>query len=173
MSQVASTSQKDFDTWNSLKKDIQARDNVLYYKTREVWFCSLGANVGFEQDGKNASFERPVLVVKKFNKQVFWAVPLATKTKPENKHYIPYRHGDRQYAAIVSQLRLIDSKRLTRKFFLLNEPAYEYIRQSILTELNENKTDSAKQSPRSPKAIVPTCIADKGGDVKGLEEAHG
>ncbi len=31
-----------------------------------IW-CSIGINVGDEEDGKNELYERPVLVIKKFN----------------------------------------------------------------------------------------------------------
>lgn len=37
---------------------------ILFYE-REIWWCSLGVNIGFEQDGTNDLFERPVLVIKK------------------------------------------------------------------------------------------------------------
>jgi hypothetical protein len=47
---------KDLDRWNELKKKIDSypADNVPYFHEREIWFCSIGHNVGFEQDGKDA-----------------------------------------------------------------------------------------------------------------------
>jgi len=33
--------------------------------------ASLGKNIGYEQDGNGSGFSRPVLVVKKFNNQMF------------------------------------------------------------------------------------------------------
>jgi hypothetical protein len=36
-----------------------------YVHEREVWGCSLGANIGVEADGKHDNFERPVLVLMK------------------------------------------------------------------------------------------------------------
>jgi hypothetical protein len=44
--------------------------------------CSLGKTLRREQDGGSQEFSRPVLVVKKFNNEIFWVVPLSTKQKP-------------------------------------------------------------------------------------------
>ncbi len=56
---------KDFDTWNNLKKGVNAGKGKLY-KERDIWWCSLGVNVGFEQDGTGNSYERPVVVLRGF-----------------------------------------------------------------------------------------------------------
>lgn len=33
-----------------------------FFREGEVWFCALGVNVGFEQDGRGGSFLRPVII---------------------------------------------------------------------------------------------------------------
>ena len=43
---------KDFDSWNEKKKILNNND-VSFYHEREVWWCSLGVNVGYEQNGKS------------------------------------------------------------------------------------------------------------------------
>ena len=52
-----------FDIWNEVKKLTHARDDIaeIFFYEREVWWCRLGANVGFEQDGKGEHFQRPIL----------------------------------------------------------------------------------------------------------------
>lgn len=57
---------KDFDTWSKEKKTLEqeGHDSLVFHE-REIWWCSIGINVGDEQDGKNERFERPVLVLKK------------------------------------------------------------------------------------------------------------
>ena len=47
--------QKDFDKWNSLKKIFEKENRELFAHPREVWWCSLGVNLGAEIDGKNDS----------------------------------------------------------------------------------------------------------------------
>lgn len=63
----------DFDSWNEIKKKIHVGGDSppLFPKAGEVWMCSLGRNIGFEQNGSGNNFSRPVLVVKKFNNKMF------------------------------------------------------------------------------------------------------
>ena len=44
--------EKDFDNWNIQKKRAQAIKERPMFKEREVWWCTLGVNIGDEQDGK-------------------------------------------------------------------------------------------------------------------------
>ncbi len=60
--------QKKFDDWNKAKKTINDIGEYKLYHTREVWWCSLGVNVGFEQDGSKDEHRRPVLVLKGLSK---------------------------------------------------------------------------------------------------------
>lgn len=84
---------KDFDKWNHNKKTLDASVKEVFFHDREVWWCKLGVNVGFEQDGKGDRFARPILIVKKFNNQIFWGVPLSTKIK-KTKFYGSIDLGD-------------------------------------------------------------------------------
>lgn len=42
---------KDFDKWNTVKKGVDRNGLPKLYHTREIWWCSLGVNIGFEQNG--------------------------------------------------------------------------------------------------------------------------
>jgi mRNA interferase MazF len=111
--------QKDFDSWNLQKKSLQDRIFSDYVHEREVWWCSLGLNLGSEEDGKHSLFERPVLVLKKFNKDTVLAVPLTSKMKSD-----PYRvtlsRRENNFSALLSQIRVISTKRLTRKIYKID-----------------------------------------------------
>ena len=62
--------QKNYKAWNILKTNINSVPNApLAYKERDVWWVSLGHNIGDEEDGKGNSFSRPVLIVKGFSKR--------------------------------------------------------------------------------------------------------
>src|SRR3989344_82923 len=121
---------KDFDKWNVAKKRLDASESGKFFHEREVWWCSLGVNIGFEQDGKNDFFERPVLVVKKFNRHVLWVLPLTSSDK-RNEYHFPLSTGEKGSVVILSQLRLISSKRLQRLMFKLPKGQF----QKILTEV--------------------------------------
>lgn len=74
--------QKEFDTWNDLKKKIDLNNLPLFYpQEKEVWFINLGKNIGFEQNGVGDDFARPVLILKRFNNKMFWVIPLSSKQK--------------------------------------------------------------------------------------------
>ncbi|MES2059625.1 MAG: type II toxin-antitoxin system PemK/MazF family toxin [Patescibacteria group bacterium] len=122
--------QKDFDTWNQKKKQIQLCEFTDYVHEREVWWCSLGVNIGFEQDGKHEHFERPILIIKKFNKDVVLVVPLSSQMK-DNKYHVNIVHNDENFSAIISQLRLISTKRLLRKMYHMDSSIFDTVRKSI------------------------------------------
>ena len=43
---------KDFDSWNEAKKGLDSYDVFLPIKEGEVWWCSIGMNIGIEMCGK-------------------------------------------------------------------------------------------------------------------------
>ncbi len=113
---------KDFDSWNELKKKIEAEENEpdKFPKEGEVWMSSLGRNIGFEQNGSGDNFSRPVLVVKKFNNHMFWCVSLSTKQKDFDFYFNYTDQHNQKVSAILAQMKLMSIKRLKRKLYELN-----------------------------------------------------
>ena len=123
---------KPFDDWNSDKKQIDATEDYLprYYE-REVRWCRLGVNIGFEQDGTGEDFSRPVLILKGFSRQVCLIIPLTTSPQTG-----PYRVpiglvGDKNATAIISQIRLIDTRRLDQHITTVDKETFERIRKAV------------------------------------------
>lgn len=122
---------KEFDKWNELKKNLHLRDEEILFHEREVWWCSLGVNIGYEEDGKNKLFERPVLVIKKFNKFVLWILPL-TRSKKSGGYYYKIAQGNEDDSVVIlSQLRLISSKRLLRKMRMIEKQEFTEISEKV------------------------------------------
>ncbi|MFA5838590.1 MAG: type II toxin-antitoxin system PemK/MazF family toxin [Candidatus Paceibacterota bacterium] len=122
---------KDFDSWNNQKKSIHSDGENKFYHSREMWWCSLGVNVGFEQDGTGEENQRPVLILKGFNKNVCLIVPLTTSHK-KNIYNISVGVVDKKKAfAIISQIRLIDTKRLANKIGMLDKTQFETIKKAV------------------------------------------
>ena len=122
---------EDFDSWNSDKKLIHfSETGPIYFKEREIWWCALGVNVGVETDGKNDNFERPVLVVKRFNRDMVWVVPV-TSTAGDPKFYHPIQYGSDKRWLILSQLRTHSSKRLLRKVDFLSVDDFARVVKAI------------------------------------------
>lgn len=80
---------KDFIKWHIKKEFIHYERPRVFFHEREVWFAYLGANIGFEQDGQGGQFLRPLVILRKFNNQIFWGVPL-TKTQKQGKYYFGF-----------------------------------------------------------------------------------
>ena len=122
---MASEYIKEFDQWNERKKQADGKeiDRNLFLHEREVWWCSVGVNVGVEIDGKNNDFERPVLLIKKFNGLMFWGIPLTSKAK-ENPYIVRVEHSRGVSYANLSQLRLLSSKRVLRKVGVISEKSF-------------------------------------------------
>ena len=128
--------QKDFKTWHTKKSNIHNNtQRRVYFNEREVWWCSLGANIGYEQDGKGDDFMRPVIILKQFNKEVFWALPLTTQIK-NGKYYFPVDLRDgRERRIILSQLRLVDAKRLKKKLVVFPEKHFQELKKAVIALL--------------------------------------
>jgi mRNA interferase MazF len=119
--------EKDFDARNDKKKRIHNRGQIPYFHEREVWWCTLGLNVGSEQDGGNR-YMRPILILKKFNQYTFWGIPLTT-SKSRNPYLIKIPHT--RSLANLSQLRLISTKRLESQMYVVSEDTFKKIVKGI------------------------------------------
>jgi mRNA interferase MazF len=106
---------RDYSKWNEMKISINKESKLPGYKEREIWFCSLGLNIGYEQNGSNDNFVRPVVIIKGFSKRLAWVIPLTKNCKENNfKHIFSYKSG-LSSAAILSQIKVIDVKRFQNR----------------------------------------------------------
>lgn len=122
---------KNFDKWNTAKKEIHKNGKAPFYNEREVWWCALGANVGFEQDGTGKNFDRPIVVIRGFSKNIFLGLALTGK-KIEGKYYFYLGKVEgRDSSAILSQFKLIDSKRLIRKIETLKDDKFKELKEAL------------------------------------------
>lgn len=123
---------KDFQTWHKEKSEIDCGNKRTFFHEREVWWCSIGMNIGFEQDGKGSRFSRPVLILKGFSKEVFLAIPLTTKMKT-GKYYHPINlNDDTNRNVILSQIRLLDAKRLQEKLATIDNKQFSEIKKAVI-----------------------------------------
>lgn len=103
----------DFENWGNRKFKVHDNKPVLANKG-EIWWCNLGKNIGFEEDGKGEEFERPVLVLKVFNSEICICVPLTSKEHNDKFHCkVQIDSGITSYA-ILSQIRNLSTRRFRR-----------------------------------------------------------
>ena len=104
-----------FRKWTAIKSRLNDIPKPPFFSEREVWFCYLGANIGSEENGTGMQFLRPVIIVKKFNRELFWGIPL-TRTQKDGDYYFCFLFdGLENSFAMLSQIRVMDSRRLSYK----------------------------------------------------------
>ena len=122
---------KDFFKWNKQKEKINEASNQIFFKEREIWWIALGLNIGYEQDGKGESFNRPVLILNKFNRNLAFVVPMTTVRKL-NKYYVECLANDGVFRmAMISQVRVIDSRRFVKKMTTVTEKSFFEIKSAV------------------------------------------
>jgi len=125
-------SEVDYNVWNGIKKQIENREKTVFFHEREVWWCSLGINIGIEIDGKNEYYKRPALIIRKFNNEMAWIVPLTSRIKDDRFHSV-FRFNGRSVAFKLTQIRTISRKRLLRKAGTISEPEFASIKNRLLS----------------------------------------
>lgn len=123
---------KEFDKWIEKKKELHNKHVVPpLFKECDIWWASIGINVGYEEDGKHEKFIRPVLVLKKFNRELFLGVPMSTKLK-NNKYYIEVTIAEKIVSALISQIRVFSAKRLQDKLAELDSKDFEKVKNEVV-----------------------------------------
>jgi mRNA interferase MazF len=123
--------EKDFGGWSKEKEKINALTKIPFFQEREIWFSFFGANVGSEQDGKGNQFLRPIIVVRKFKNDIFWAIPLTHTRKDDEYNFIFWIDLRGENTAILSQIRLMDARRLCYRIGFLSEADFRFLKEKL------------------------------------------
>lgn len=106
---------KRFLEWIGLKEKLHdAIHKPPLFKEGEVWWCSIGENVGSEINGKSRLFSRPVLIFRKLSAGTFLGLP-TTSQKRKGTWYVTITLGKVESTVVLSQARVLDYKRLSSK----------------------------------------------------------
>ncbi|MEI6729830.1 MAG: type II toxin-antitoxin system PemK/MazF family toxin [Pseudomonadota bacterium] len=123
--------QKDFEAWNKLKTRLDAIKSPPLFNDREIWWCSVGINVGYEVYGKGDLFSRPVLIIKKQSTDTFIGLPMSTRLKQRSDYYHSEFNG-KNVAFMLGEIRKFDSRRLSDKMGKISQNKFEAIKNAIL-----------------------------------------
>ena len=122
-----------FDTWNQLKKNLDTTESgVAYFKQGQVWWCSIGKNIGSEVLGKGATFTRPVLVFRKLSNNAFLGIPFTTHLH-EGSWYVRIQHKGIVNTLMLHQARVYDKKRLVDRFGELDDEDFALVREAFMS----------------------------------------
>jgi len=122
---------KLFDEWNTIKKIVNEKDEVVEFKEKDIFWTNIGENIGFEQNGKGKEFSRPVLVVKKLNKRLFFGVPLSTTLRKGTYFYNFQFLKAHKNSALLVQAKVFDIKRVDTKLGMINSDDFKKLKVQL------------------------------------------
>ena len=125
--------EKNFDYWNSLKKKLHNKVKYQHPKEKEIWWCSVGLNIGSEVFGKGVFLSRPVLVINAESSESFIGIPLTSKLKNKRYACVIKTEDQKLHTALVYQIKNFDKRRLIKKAYQLNDSEYEKLKAIFYT----------------------------------------
>ena len=145
--------EKDFDTWNNKKKELESKDVDLLFKTGDIWWCSVGVNVKEESCGKGETFRRPVLIIRKLSRKSFIGIPLSTQKKVGTWFCDISILEETQYV-LLYQIRMFSVSRLQRRLTTLDDKDFYRVKEKLeaLLELSYNHQSQNSGSVGNPKS---------------------
>jgi mRNA interferase MazF len=122
--------EKDFDRWNEQKKLLNTKNEKFFFKEGEIWWCSIGMNVGAESYGKGQTFNRPVLVLKRLSSDSFIGIPLSTKPKI-GSWYVQVIFLGEKSIALLHQIKMFSASRFQRRMAKLNNEDFARVKEKL------------------------------------------
>ncbi len=119
-----------YDDWNELKKEIALKETQYSFKEGEIWWCSLGVNLGTESLGKGEGFQRPILIIKKLSKDACIGIPLTTKFKVGTWFAEIIFHSEKRYAMLY-QIRMLHTKRFQRRIGTIDHEMLLHVKEKL------------------------------------------
>lgn len=128
--------QKNFPAWLDLKTRIDAYEHKApLVNVGDIWWASVGENVGREISGKSDKFTRPVIIYKKLAHAFYLVIPTTTKPK-EGSWFVHFMQNEVSMNACLHQIRTIDHRRLYSKIGRLDDEDTKRIKEGFLRLYN-------------------------------------
>lgn len=137
--------------YDSLDDESNPKNPKPMFRERDIWWCSLGENLWYEQDGKHENYERPILILKKFSQDMFLWAPLTSNDRPHPLKF-PYQINEKDGCINLTQVRTMSVRRLHRRMWKMSEEHFITIStlfQDIFT-YNKAKAPNKSEQSRTP-----------------------
>lgn len=122
--------------WFELKQKLDSKDpHPPYFNEGEVWWCSVGANIGTEVNGKSELFTRPVIILRKLSIDSFIGIPMTSKIKV-GSWYVSITLNGSSSTANLAQIKTFSYRRLSTKYGQLDMDSFLYIKAGLKELLN-------------------------------------
>ena len=144
-----SINQDRFDEWNCLKKSLHSKQEIIRFKEMEIYFLSIGKNIGYESYGKDDLFLRPVLVYKKLNHQTFIGIPLTSKEKVGSYYFTFNYKKDKKSTAMFNQMRVFDIKRTEYYSGKISKNTFTNLKKELKKFMNFTSSEEEDRPTRA------------------------
>jgi len=96
---VVKLNMKRFLEWIGLKERLHTSEHKPPHVSHgDIWWASIGENVGSEINGKSKQFSRPVIVFKKLAHGFYFVIPTTTQVKT-GTWYVQFRQQEKEMIA--------------------------------------------------------------------------
>ena len=117
--------------WCKKKEEIHENGISKVFYNREIWFASLGVNIGYEQNGKGEEFLRPVIILKKLSPKMAICIPLTTREKIGTWYFSIKNSGNKKATASLGQIRTIYVNRLSYKIGKVDKSEFYNLKKAL------------------------------------------
>jgi mRNA interferase MazF len=122
---------KRFLEWIGLMERLDAiHGRPPHVSQADMWWASIGENLGSEIHGKSALFSRPVIIYKKLAHGFYFVIPTTSKAK-DGSWYVKFQHKGKDMYACLHQARSIDYRRLSTKLGTLDDSDFSRIKEGF------------------------------------------
>ncbi len=146
-----------YNKWNIKKQNIHFLDNRdIYFKEGDIWWCSIGLNIGDESYGKGRDFRRPILIFKKLSKDLCIALPLTSKLK-KGTWFVDIILNNQSRCVMLYQIRVLNKKRFSIKIGEICDDDFNKVKRKLenLFEFSLNRHSTNVEIERVDATLNP------------------
>ena len=123
---------KRFLEWIELKENLHdSKYEPPLISEREIWWASIGENIGSEINGKSDKFTRPAIILKKLARGFYLVAPTTTQHHDGN-WYVKVRHAGIDEYVCLHQIRTVDYRRLYSKIGQIDDADFIKLKRAFL-----------------------------------------
>lgn len=122
---------KRFLQWFGVKENLH---NLVHtpplVSERDIWWASIGENVGSEINGKSHQFSRPVIILKKLSHTFYFVAPTTSQPR-QGTWYVRFTQQNREMFACLHQARSIDYRRLSSRLGTIDGDDFSAVKKGF------------------------------------------
>jgi len=122
---------KRFMEWIGLKEKLHNNaGQPPHVSESELWWFSIGENVGSEMNGKSVLFSRPGLILKKLARGFYLVAPTTSQLK-KGTWYVEIVHEGKPMWVCLHQVRTLDYRRLSSRLGRIDSHDFKTVKEAF------------------------------------------